>query len=254
MSPAGQGLAFPPFAVGPVPAADPRCRPSYMSAPPETSQSMPETHSAAVEAGCAIAILAAGGSSRYAGVKQTARLGHRTLIEHALAIALRSAATTTPIAVVTGAHRARVETVLAPHVARHQNLSLHHNPDWAAGMSTSLRAGLDWLEGTGLDMGAVLFMLGDQPRVSPDLPAALQRRWRQGWTLAAPVHEGVLLGAPALFARRWWPCIRALRGDQGARGILEHHRPRVGTVEVDPDSLLDVDTPEDLAGFADRGL
>ncbi|MDE0671553.1 MAG: nucleotidyltransferase family protein [Caldilineaceae bacterium] len=195
---------------------------------------------------CGFAVLAAGSGSRFGGAKQVAVLGGRTMVEHAIAIADRARRPPSPIVVVTGAHQAEVERTVVPLLGNYSGLSMCHNPDWSLGMSTSLRTGIDHLERTASDVEAVLFMLSDQPLVSPDLLCSLQQRWHQGWTMAAPVHEGKLLGAPALFGRVWWPCIRNLQGDRGARGILETHQDEVGGVETDPGQLADIDARQDL--------
>lgn len=195
---------------------------------------------------CGFVVLAAGGGSRFGGAKQVAVLGGRAMVEHAIAIADRARRLPSPIVVVTGAHQAEVERMVVPLLGNYSGLSMCHNPDWSLGMSTSLRTGIEHLERTASDVEAALFMLSDQPLVAPDLLYGLQQRWHQGWTMSAPVHEGKLLGAPALFGRVWWPGIRSLQGDQGARGILETHRSKVGGVETDPGQLADIDTRQDL--------
>lgn len=200
---------------------------------------------------CGFVVLAAGGGSRFGGAKQVAVLGGRTLLEHVIALAAQARRPSSPIVVVTGAHHIEVERTVVPHLGNYDGLSMCHNPDWSLGMSTSLRTGIDHLERVESDVEAVLFMLGDQPLISPDLLCSLQQQWHQGWTMAAPVHEGKLLGAPALFGQVWWSSIRSLKGDRGARKILESHRSEVGRVETNPGQLADIDTHQDLRHHAD---
>ena len=199
---------------------------------------------------CSFVILAAGGGSRFGGAKQVAVLGGRTLLEHVIDLAAQARRPSSPIVVVTGAHHAEVERTMVPHLGNYDGLSVCHNPDWSLGLSTSLRTGIEHLERTASDVEAVLFMLSDQPLVAPDLLRSLQQRWHQGWTMSAPVHKGKLLGAPALFGRVWWSSIRSLKGDRGARGILETHRSEVGEVETAPGQLADIDTHQDLRRHA----
>lgn len=203
---------------------------------------------------CGFVVLAAGSGSRFGGAKQVAVLGGRAMVEHAIAIADRARRPSSPIVVVTGAHQAEVERTVVPLFGNYSGLSMCHNPEWSLGMSTSLRTGIDHLERAASDVEAVLFMLSDQPLVSPDLLCSLQQRWHQGWTMAAPAHEGKLLGAPALFGRVWWSCIRSLQGDRGARGILETHRSEVGGVETAPGRLADIDTRQDLRYYAGTSI
>ncbi|MYA04560.1 MAG: nucleotidyltransferase family protein [Caldilineaceae bacterium SB0664_bin_22] len=199
---------------------------------------------------CGFVVLAAGGGSRFGGAKQVAVLGGRAMVEHAIALAAQARRPSSPIVVVTGAHQAEVERTVVPHLGNYDGLSLCHNAGWSRGMSTSLQMGIDHLERTASNVEAVLFMLSDQPLISPDLLYGLQQRWHQGWTMSAPVHEGKLLGAPALFGRVWWSSIRSLKGDRGARGILETHRSEVGEVETAPGQLADIDTRQDLRRHA----
>ncbi len=199
---------------------------------------------------CGFVVLAAGSGSRFGGAKQVAVLGGRAMVEHAIALAAQARRPSSPIVVVTGAHQAEVERTVVPHLGNYDGLSLCHNAGWSRGMSTSLQMGIDHLERTASNVEAALFMLSDQPLISPDLLRSLQQRWHQGWTMSAPVHKGKLLGAPALFGRVWWSSIRSLKGDRGARGILETHRSEVGKVETAPGQLADIDTRQDLRRHA----
>jgi CTP:molybdopterin cytidylyltransferase MocA len=114
--------------------------------------------------------------------------------------------------------------------------------DWAEGMSASLRAGLDHLEGT--DADAALVSLVDLPDVS----AAVVRR-----VLAAGADPAALVrttydgrpGHPVVLGREHWSGVRASAvGDRGARGYLADHAP----VEVECGDLAtgaDVDCWQD---------
>ena len=123
------------------------------------------------------------------------------------------------------------------------------NPDYAAGLITSLRAGLGALEGMKLD-GAV-FLLGDMPLVTPAhidrLIAAFSPT--DGRSICIPTHRGKR-GNPVLWARRFFPEMSALDGDQGARGLFREHADLVCEVEMDDEGVLvDIDTPEALTAL-----
>ncbi len=194
-------------------------------------------------------ILAAGQSTRFGGAKQIALFRGRPLVSYAINTALSVAQHASPVRIVTGAHHKEVEEITAPLLDGHTNLELCHNSAWASGLATSLQAGLQSFPCGGSTVEAVIFMLGDQPFVSAKLISALRERWCSGWEMAAPAQAGRLLGAPALFARNWWPAIERLQGDKGARQVLEQHRSQVGLVEVDSDCLIDIDTLENLAEY-----
>jgi molybdenum cofactor cytidylyltransferase len=122
-------------------------------------------------------------------------------------------------------------------------LQIVENPEYAAGQSTSLRAGVAAL---GPEVAAALVLLGDQPFVTAAIVERIVDVWRTtGAPIVAPVYAGQR-GNPVLFARAIFPELLAIDGDQGARAILAADRSRVTQVHFDdPRPLADIDTPED---------
>ena len=181
-------------------------------------------------------ILAAGASARMAQPKQLLDWGGRPLVRAAAEVAL--AARLDPVLVVVGGAREQVEAALA-------GLPLHIvvNPDYAAGQSTSLRAGIAAL---GQEVDAVVVLLGDQPFITAAIVERLVAEWRaSGAPIVAPVYAGQR-GNPVLFARALFPELLAIQGDQGARAVLAAEPSRVHLVPFDdPRPLADIDTPED---------
>jgi molybdenum cofactor cytidylyltransferase len=187
-------------------------------------------------------VLAAGRSSRMAGTnKLTLALEGRPLILHAVEAAL--AAATRPVIVVTG-HQC--ETVAATLVGR--PVAVVHNPDFAAGLSTSLKAGIAAVPP---DAAGALVLLGDMPRVTPALIGRLAAAFAANPEAAAivPVHAGER-GNPVLLSRRLFAAIAGLGGDAGARRLLAG-RPDVVELPVDDDAVTaDIDTPEAFQALA----
>lgn len=111
------------------------------------------------------------------------------------------------------------------------------------GMASSIRAGVAALSD---DATAVVIALADQPRVNPAIVSALCERWKQGDVSAvAPVYpEGQ--GNPVLFGRETFDALLALRGDIGARTVLESLGARAATIPVDHAMPIDVDTQDAL--------
>jgi molybdenum cofactor cytidylyltransferase len=94
---------------------------------------------------------------------------------------------------------------------------------------------------------AVAIVLGDQPRTPATvLPALLAAHARSGKPIVSPSYRGTR-GTPALFTAEMFPELRALRGDVGARGVIDAQPERVDTVALDLAMPADVDTPEDFA-------
>jgi CTP:molybdopterin cytidylyltransferase MocA len=119
-------------------------------------------------------------------------------------------------------------------------------PDWADGMSASLRAGLAAAERCSAD--AVLIHLVDLPDVTAAVMHRVLASGAPGGTadvLARAAYDGTP-GHPVLVGRRHWPgLVRELDGDQGARAYLARH----GATLVECGDLAtgaDVDTPEGL--------
>jgi molybdenum cofactor cytidylyltransferase len=180
-------------------------------------------------------LLAAGGSSRFGSPKVLARYRGESLV-------LRGVHLLAPrcpggVHVVTGAASDAVGTALAG-----EPVILVENPDWARGLSTSLVRGVAALPPSA---DAVLILLCDQPAITPADLDALIAAWRIEPELIAAAGFGDRLGPPVIMPRAFWPQLSALRGDQGARSLLEWHAEHT-TVPM-PHAALDVDTPEDLA-------
>lgn len=116
------------------------------------------------------------------------------------------------------------------------------NPSPGEGQASSIVAGVAAL---GPEATAALVALGDQPRlparVVPDLLAAFRARRR---AIVAPVYRGVR-GTPVLFDASVFPELLALRGDVGARAVVDARPERVELVAIDAAMPRDLDTPED---------
>lgn len=183
-------------------------------------------------------VLAAGAGRRYGGGKQLAPLGGRPLLEHALRAA--AAAPVDGVVVTLGADAERVLAAVDLHGARPVVVE-----GWEEGIAASLRAGLDAL---GTEAAAAAILLGDQPEVDAATVARVIEAWRAGGAPAArAVHAG-RPGHPVVVARSLFPRLLELRGDRGAGALLA--QVDVTEVECGRRVVVDVDTPDDLAGAA----
>lgn len=197
-------------------------------------------------------ILAAGGSSRYGQPKQLldwhGKPFVRVVAEAALSAGLAR------LVVVTGSHAEQVERALEG-----LPLLLVRNRDWRSGQGSSIQAGLRTLnqppvpggsletpsiQASGEEMGAVLFLLADQPQVTPGIMRALvEHHARTLAPIIAPQVAGQRAN-PVLFDRSTFPELMTLKGDVGGREIFK--RIQVEPLPWDDAGLLaDVDTPED---------
>jgi molybdenum cofactor cytidylyltransferase len=184
-------------------------------------------------------ILAAGRSTRMGTNKLLEPLGDRPLVRHVAESALSSKAR--PIIVVTGHESAAVEGALAGC-----DLRFERNPDFAQGLSTSLRVGIAAVPE---DAEGVLVFLGDMPLVEAGLVDRVIAAFRDhpGRLAAVPVHSGEW-GNPVLLSSALFGAVGTLEGDAGARKLITAHRDAIIEVPVESDAVLtDLDTPEALA-------
>jgi molybdenum cofactor cytidylyltransferase len=111
------------------------------------------------------------------------------------------------------------------------------------GMASSIRAGIAALSD---DVDAVVISLADQPLVRANVVNALCSRWREGGVAAVAPEYRDGRGHPVLFGRECFAALEALRGDVGARSVLDALESRVAPLPVDDVMPVDVDTPEAL--------
>lgn len=192
-------------------------------------------------------VLAAGKSSRMGAAKQLELLDGKPLVRWAVEAALGS--TACRVIVVTGHEGARVAQALEG-----LPVELVHNPDFAEGLASSLRTGLEPLD-RGPPVAGALICLGDMPRVTS---THLDKLIAAFDTVAAPIVVPTCerkRGNPVLWASQYFSELRQLRGDVGARSLLEQHGEQVTFLALeDPAILLDVDTPQALAALRDSPL
>ncbi len=119
------------------------------------------------------------------------------------------------------------------------------NPDHAAGMASSLIAGL---RAADPEADVLLLALGDMPGIdAPLLHRLLDAFAADPRPILVPTFGG-RRGHPVLFGRDLRGLLLEFSGDEGARRLLRDHPGRVMELPVDdPAVLFDVDTPGDLA-------
>jgi molybdenum cofactor cytidylyltransferase len=190
----------------------------------------------------AAVVLAAGRSTRMGGPnKLLAEISGRPLVRIAAEEALASRAR--PVVVVTGHERARVEAAL-----KGLDVTFVHNPDYAQGLSTSLKAAVARLPG---DIDGAIVCLGDMPQVTAPLIDRLLAAFdpEKGALVVVPTVEGKR-GNPVVWSRRFFADLAALEGDVGARHLIGAYPEAVVEVAVnDRGAFTDVDTPDALAAL-----
>ena len=199
-------------------------------------------------------VLAAGEARRFGVLKQVLPWHGVPLVAHVAQQAL-SCSDIHHVIVTAGANGQQVHAAMASCTAG-PRLTAVDVSDWACGQSHSVRAGLQAAQNNaGAAIGGVLFLLADQPGVSPELLSALVQRHRE--TLApvvAPRYQGQR-GNPVLFDRCTFAEFGALTGDVGARSIIRCHEDAIAWVDWPSDEILeDIDSPDDYAAAQSQEL
>lgn len=151
-----------------------------------------------------------------------------------------------PVIVVTGHESDRIREAL-----KNQPITFTHNPDFAKGLAESLKTGLAALPA---ETDGVLVCLGDMPDISAAHVSRIVAAFdpADDAAICVPARNGKR-GNPVLLGRQFFPEMRALSGDAGARGLIAKHADFVREVPMNDDAVLtDLDTAESLAAYRDR--
>ena len=187
------------------------------------------------------AIVLAAGLSRRMGAqnKMLVELAGKPLVRHIVEAAAASKAR--PVLVVTGHQAEQVRGALAA-----TETVFVHNPSYAEGLSSSLKAGIAAVPPA---CDGALICLGDMPDVSPALLDKLIAAFApdKGAEICVPTTGGQR-GNPILIGHRFFAALQAIEGDVGARHLIADNEASVVEVPVQSAAVLtDIDTPEALA-------
>ena len=222
----------------------------------------------------AAVVLAAGESRRMGTNKLLLPWGETTVLAQTLANA--AAAGVADVLLVTGHERERVAAAArdavgfdlatgdvgngrgeaaapagnATDAGGKRRIALAHNSNYANGMLSSAQTAVRHLPPT---TDAALFLLGDQPMVTPDLLDRLLRAYAASPAgLVAPYHNG-RRGNPVLIDRRYFEELLALPAEGAPRLLLARHTDDLLAVAVDSAAVLhDLDRPEEYERWRPR--
>lgn len=180
-------------------------------------------------------LLAAGSATRFGSDKLSHRLPHGVPIAVQSARHLRSVVPKVFAVVKPGAEE------LARALSEHCEIVVCQNA--AEGMGASLACGA---RAAGRADGYVV-ALADMPFVRASSIAAVRDALASGALLAAPYFRA-RRGHPVGISGVFFEELLAMRGDEGARGLVAQNENRLVKIPVgDPGVIRDIDTPSDLA-------
>ena len=182
-------------------------------------------------------ILAAGSSSRLGRPKQLLEFGGMTLLGHTVTEAANS--NTCSVVVVLGADGDLIANEIDGDI-----VSIVKNKNWEEGMASSIRLGLNTLLQNKPKIDAIIIMVCDQPFISTGILNDLMATHMKAGKSIVACNYGEAIGTPALFHKSLFKELMQLKGDVGAKKIIQQHRNDVATV-LFPKGSIDIDTMED---------
>ncbi|MBI2266731.1 MAG: nucleotidyltransferase family protein [Armatimonadetes bacterium] len=185
-------------------------------------------------------LLAAGKSRRMGSLKQLLLFQNQPLV--LCALTNLAASSVDEIVLVLGHDYHKILNILPGGFGR---MKVAINRHYETGLSSSIRCGLNHIA---RESEALLVALGDQPLIGPEIPDRLISRWREtGKGILYPTYRR-RKGHPVLFSSRFYPALRTLSGDVGAKALLAKHRRDALGVPVKCEGILvDMDVEADLS-------
>lgn len=179
-------------------------------------------------------VLAAGASTRLGRPKQLLKWRGHALVYHAAKVGVQAGLN--PLIVVTGHAGEDVARAVED-----LPVSCLKNSNWQAGQSTSVITAMQALP---KDVGAVIFLLADQPLIPVDLVRELIALHAESLPpIVAPLIDGQRSN-PVLFDRKLFHDFAHLTGDRGGRVLFSRYP--VSWLEWHQQGIdLDIDTEQD---------
>ena len=184
-----------------------------------------------------IVILAAGSSARLGKPKQLLPYDNKNLLQQTVDAAVYSNANS--VIVVLGASADLVSKEIVK-----MNAHIIENKEWKEGMASSVRIGLNTLQKISPRAEGVIFMVCDQPYVSSSLLNDLIHTQKETGKPIISCNYGEAIGPPALFHKSLFNELMQLKGDAGARKIIQRYSDEVATI-IFTKGKIDIDTNED---------
>ncbi|WP_286266171.1 nucleotidyltransferase family protein [Thalassotalea atypica] len=188
----------------------------------------------------AIIVLAAGSSSRLGQPKQLVEIEHQSLIYRQCQLA----STLTPhVYCVIGCQALQMRSALSE-----LEVNVVENIAWSDGMGSSISAAISQLP---VHIEAAMIVLVDQWKLTQaDLNLLVKQHINSPQMIIQSRQvnrqEKKANGPPVIFPKRFFTNLIGLKGEQGAKPIVEKFKSSTLMVDI-PNAFEDIDTPEQLA-------
>lgn len=192
-----------------------------------------------------IVILAAGQSRRMTNAKQLLEYNGDVLINSVIKNA--SSLDQNPIIVVLGANANAIEAA----ITKYAQVTIVLNDEWAEGMASSIRKGLNSMLTMFPNVDGVLILVCDQPFLTNIyLKNLIALQKQTNLPIAASSYSGKI-GTPAIFHSSVFAELLTLTGDTGARAILNSKKYQTATLDF-AEGTIDIDTDADYMQLISR--
>jgi molybdenum cofactor cytidylyltransferase len=171
--------------------------------------------------------------------KQLLPAGGETLLHRAVSTALRAAVG--DVWVVLGSEAERHALELSSLETR-----IIVNRDWQSGMGSSIKKAVHEL--ANMSYEALLFMVCDQPLLTPNHLMELVRAARDPQVLIAASAYGQSVGVPAVFRAARFPDLIGLDDRAGAKKVIADHPASTRLIPFEA-AACDLDTQEDYERY-----
>ena len=191
----------------------------------------------------AIAILAAGASTRMGTPKQLLNWGNTSLIKHTINTSKKTTANET--VVVLGAH---YETIASE--IQNESVSIIFNEKWEQGLGKSIASAANFVLNSNKNINGLLIVLADQPFVTVSFLNEIIDRFKpNSKEIIATLYESGKYGVPVLFDKNYFEELSELSEDDGAKSIIKKYSNSVKTITPSFKNV-DIDTKEDFERFS----
>ena len=181
-------------------------------------------------------LIAAGASRRMGQPKQLLPWNRHTLIEHQVITLLTSSQ---EVYVILGAYADQIRPIL-----KNYPVNIIQCEDWEKGMGNSLSYGIRKIRKEVEAIDGILISLIDQPLINHEHLQILRSIFKTGGReiIASASSQG-WAGVPALFSAHYLAALASLKGEEGAKKIINAESKNIIKVQGE-DLLVDMDTLE----------
>jgi len=191
-------------------------------------------------------VLAAGRSKRMGQPKQLLRFEGKLLLQHAIDEA--RASKLSEIVLVLGYEAEQIQSNIDANGIR-----IVYNAEWDSGMASSLLTGIGAISNLGISFDNLIVLLCDQPFLNAKLiDELISTQAQTAKPIVACAYEG-RAGVPVVFHSSYLCHLMGLKGDEGARKIINEHQLDLALVPFVKGGI-DVDTPQDYDALLNNSL